>query len=191
MTSFDLYPISEEHFKKQTKVKSSDLVTKPIQFKTEKSGALESIKIATPSKSYQNRVEKVRIGIFTHEILAKINTEKDVEKTLESYLINGTITEEEKIEIGERLLGFIKNPEYSKYFIENQKVINEKDIMISENGESKIYRPDRLIETENGFIILDFKTGGFKEKHQLQINQYQSVLEKLGKKVQETKIIYG
>ena len=110
---------------------------------------------------------------------------------MQSYLLAGTITAEEKSEISERLYGFIKNPEYSKYFIEDQVVINEKDIMISENGDSKIYRPDRMIDTGNGFIILDFKTGDFKEKHQLQIAAYKSVLEKLGKKVLETKIIYG
>ncbi|HQC06774.1 MAG TPA: UvrD-helicase domain-containing protein [Kaistella chaponensis] len=191
LSSFDLYKFSEEDLKKQTTDKTSELMTKPIQFKTEKRADLEAIKIATPSKSYQNRVEKVRIGIFTHEILARINTEKDIEKTLQSYLLEGTITEDEKSEIQERLYGFIKNPEYSKYFIDNQVVINERDIMITENGDSKMYRPDRMIDTGNGFIILDFKTGDFKEKHQLQIEEYQAVLEKLGKKVIETKIIYG
>jgi hypothetical protein len=47
-----------------------------------------------------------------------------------------------------------------------------------------------MIETENGTIIIDFKTGEEKEKHQQQINEYKSVLEKLGKTVVETKIVY-
>ena len=189
LSSFDLYDTSEETLTKKRKDKTEELVTKPIIFKTENSNP-EAIKIATPSKNYQNRVEKVRIGIFTHEILALIDTERDVEKTLEAYLLEGTITENEKSDIAERILGIIKNPLYAKYFAENQVVINEKDIMISENGVSKIYRPDRLIETEEGFIILDFKTGDIKEKHQQQLDTYQSVLEKLGKKVIETKLIY-
>lgn len=189
--SFDLYEISEEKLRKQGRKKTTDLITKPIHFKTEKRSASEAIKIATPSKSYQNRIEKVRIGIFAHEVLAKINSEKDVEKTLEAYLLEGTITNGEKIEIAERIFAILKNKEYTKYFAENQVVINEKDIMISENGNSKIYRPDRLIDTGNGFIILDFKTGDRLEKHQLQIDEYQRVLEKIGKKVVETKIIYG
>ena len=79
---------------------------------------------------------------------------------------------------------------YSKFFVENQLVINEKDIMISENGESKIYRPDRLINTGEGYIIIDFKTGDEQEKHLLQIDEYKSVLEKLGKKVLETQLVY-
>ena len=176
---------------KKGKEKVSEIATKPINFKTEKKSDAESIKIATPSKNYQNRVEKVRIGIFTHEILAQINTEKDVEKTLENYLLEGIITEDEKKKIGERILSIIKNEEYSRYFNENQTIINERDIMISENGVSKIFRPDRLIETENGYIILDFKTGKEEEKHQLQLEKYQSALEKLGKKVLETVVVYG
>ena len=162
----------------------------PIYFSPEKKKNPEAIKIATPSKSYQNRIEKVRIGIFTHEILAKINSARDVEKVLEAYLLEGTITSEEKIEITDRIFNIINNEKYSKYFIENQLVINEKDIMISENGDSKIYRPDRMIETENGTIIIDFKTGEEKEKHQQQLNEYKSVLEKLGKTGVETEIVY-
>ncbi|HCN11825.1 MAG TPA: DNA helicase UvrD [Chryseobacterium sp.] len=189
-SSFDLYEVSEQDLKKQIPSKSSEFATMPIDFSPEKEKNPEAIKIATPSKSYQNRIEKVRIGIFTHEILAKINSARDVEKVLEAYLLEGTITSEEKIEITDRIFKIINNEKYSKYFIDNQLVINEKDIMISENGDSKIYRPDRMIETENGTIIIDFKTGEEKEKHQQQLNEYKSVLEKLGKTVVETKIVY-
>jgi ATP-dependent exoDNAse (exonuclease V) beta subunit len=190
VSSFDLYEVSEQDLKKQIPSKSSEFATMPIDFSPEKEKNPEAIKIATPSKSYQNRIEKVRIGIFTHEILAKINSARDVEKVLEAYLLEGTITSEEKIEITDRIFNIINNEKYSKYFIDNQLVINEKDIMISENGDSKIYRPDRMIETENGTIIIDFKTGEEKEKHQQQLNEYKSVLEKLGKTVVETKIVY-
>jgi ATP-dependent exoDNAse (exonuclease V) beta subunit len=191
LDSFDLYEVSEELLLKKGKEKTTETATKPINFKTEKRQNSESIKVATPSKNYQNRVEKVRIGIFTHEILAKINTANDVEKTLEAYLLEGIMTEEEKQEVSERVFSIINNKNYAKYFVENQTIINERDIMISENGESKIYRPDRLIETENGYIILDFKTGKEEKKHELQLQKYQLALEKLGKKVVETMVVYG
>lgn len=190
ISSFDWYDVSEENLKKQKKEEQNNLRTQPIVFKSGKKANPEAIKIATPSKNYQNRKEKVRIGIFTHEILAQINSEKDVEKTLEAYVLDGIITTEEKIEISERILGIIKNEKYASYFAENQVIINEKDIMISDNGASKIYRPDRLIDTGKGFIIIDFKTGDEQEKHQIQVDEYQTVLEKLGKKVLKTELIY-
>ncbi len=189
-SSFDLYEISEDHLKKKGEKKSTQFTTKAIHLTSEKDKYPDAIKIATPTKNYQNRVEKVRMGIFTHEVLSRINTAKDVEKVLESYLLEGTITNEEKSQIHDRIFNIINNDNYSKYFEENQVVINEKDIMISENGTSSIYRPDRLIETKDGIIIIDFKTGDELEKHQLQLDEYQTVLEKLGKKVIESQIVY-
>lgn len=189
-SSFDLYEVSPEYLKKKGEKKSTQFTTKAIHLTSEKDKYPNAIKIATPTKNYQNRVEKVRMGIFTHEILARINTAKDVEKVLESYLLEGTITNDEKLQISDRIFNIINNENYSKYFQENQVIINEKDIMISENGTSSIYRPDRLIETEDGIIIIDFKTGDELEKHQLQLDEYQSVLEKLGKKVIESQIVY-
>ena len=189
-SSFDLYEVSAEHLKKKGEKKSTQFTTKAIHLTSEKDKYPNAIKIATPTKNYQNRVEKVRMGIFTHEILARINTAKDVEKVLESYLLEGTITNDEQLQISDRIFNIINNENYSKYFQENQIVINEKDIMISENGTSSIYRPDRLIETKDGIIIIDFKTGDELEKHQLQLDEYQSVLEKLGKKVIESQIVY-
>ncbi|MDQ0478049.1 ATP-dependent exoDNAse (exonuclease V) beta subunit [Chryseobacterium sp. MDT2-18] len=190
ISSFDLYPVSDENLRKKTEKKNAEFITKAIHLTTEKEKYPDAIKIATPTKNYQNRVEKVRMGIFTHEILAQINTAKDVEKVLESYLLEGTITDVEKSQINDRIFNIITHENYSKYFKENQTVINEKDMMISENGTSTVYRPDRLIDTGNGFIIIDFKTGDEQEKHQLQVDEYKSVLEKLGKKVVETEIIY-
>lgn len=189
-SSFDLYEVSVDHLKKKSEKKSTEFTTKAIHLTSEKDKYPNAIKIATPTKNYQNRVEKVRIGIFTHEILARINTAKDVEKVLESYVLEGTITNEEKLQINDRIFNIINNENYARYFEENQVVINEKDIMISENGTSSIYRPDRLIETEDGIIIIDFKTGDELEKHQLQLDEYQSVLEKLDKKVIESQIVY-
>ncbi len=188
--SFDLYRVSAENLNKQTAQKSTEFTTKAIHLTMDKDKYPDAIKIATPTKSYQNRVEKVRMGIFTHEILARINTAKDVEKVLESYVLEGIITHEENTEIKDRIFNIIHNENYATYFKENQTVINEKDLMISENGTSSIYRPDRLIETENGMIIIDFKTGDPQKKHQLQLDEYQSVLEKLGKKVIQSQIIY-
>jgi hypothetical protein len=189
-TSFDFYPVSETTLRKHKTAKKEQFTTQPISFRNKEEKNPNAIKIATPSKNYQNRIEKVRTGIFTHEILAKINSENDVEKTLEAYLLEGTITSEEKAEIAERIYKIIKNPDYARYFLPEQMVINEKDIMLSAEGKSKIYRPDRLISTKNGFIIIDFKTGDVQEKHQKQIDEYRAVLEILGHQVDETAIIY-
>lgn len=185
---FDLYDVNPEMLKKHSKTKSSSFKTQNIQNLKNVNEKTTSIKIATPSKNYQVRNEKVRIGLFVHELLSKINTEKDINKVLEGYALEGQITIEEKNEIQATLQEIIKK--YAEFFDEKWEVINEKDIMISENGESHISRPDRILKSEEGYIIVDFKTGEPKEKDELQVQGYKNILQRLGKKVLKTQIIY-
>ena len=107
---------------------------------------------------------------------------------MESYVLEGQITRDEKNEIQETLQEIIQN--YSEFFDEKWTVINEKDIMISENGESRIYRPDRILKGEDGYIIVDFKTGEETAKNEKQIENYKNILESLGRKVIKTQLIY-
>lgn len=130
------------------------------------------------------------MGIFNHEILSKIKTKKDVLKVLNSYLLEGTITDEEKKSILERIENIINDDNYASYFNENLIIINERDMLSLEDGISKTYRPDRLIKTKDGFIIVDFKTGHEKDKDQKQVALYQEKLEKFGDKVLKTDVIY-
>ncbi|WP_228379102.1 UvrD-helicase domain-containing protein [Chryseobacterium piperi] len=185
---FDLYEVHPEMLKKHSKDKTSSFKTKDIRNLKNINEKSTSIKIATPSKNYQVRNEKVRIGLFVHELLSKINTEKDIKKILESYVLEGQITLTEKNEIHETLQQIVNT--YSEFFDEKWEVINEKDIMISEKGESRIYRPDRILKNDEGYIIVDFKTGEVSEKNDKQIETYRKVLESLGRKVLKTQLIY-
>lgn len=194
LDQLELYPETNASFKKQHTAKEKKFNTKSIKSLTEKSTSKGNLKIATPSKNYQVRNEKVRLGIFTHEILAKINSEKDVENVLEQYVLDGIISRKEFTEIAERILEIIKNPNYAEYFDTSSIIINERDILISENGISEYYRPDRLIKKENGWMIVDFKTGtdtdANKKKYEKQLETYQSILQKLGKTVVKSEIVY-
>jgi ATP-dependent exoDNAse (exonuclease V) beta subunit len=185
---FDLYEAHPEMLKKYSKDKTSLFKTKDIQNLKNINENRASIKIATPSKNYQVRNEKVRIGLFVHELLSKINTEKDTAKVLESYVLDGQITVEEKNEIQETLVQIIRK--YAEFFDEKWEVINEKDIMISERGQSHIFRPDRILKSEEGYVIVDFKTGEETDKNQQQIENYKRILESLGRKVLKTQLIY-
>lgn len=185
---FDVYEVNPEMLKKYSKDKSSSFKTKNIQDLKNVNEKSTSIKIATPSKNYQVRNEKVRIGLFVHELLSKINTEKDISKVLEGYALEGQITLEEKNEIQLTLQEIVRT--YSEFFDEKWEVINEKDIMISENGESHIFRPDRILKGDEGYMIVDFKTGEQKTKDEAQVEGYKNILERLGKKVLKTQIIY-
>ena len=186
--SFDIFPVSD--LKQQKKKEKKEYLSENINSISTPGEKASNIEIATTSKSYQNRVEHVRMGIFTHEILSKIKTKKDVSKVLNAYLLEGKITSEEKTSILQRIETVLNDTNYSAYFAEHLKIINEREMLATENEQSKTYRPDRLVETENGFIIIDFKTGEEKEKDQKQVETYRKTLEQFGKKVVKTDVIY-
>ena len=188
LDSFDVFPVSD--LKKQKKKEKKDYQSENINSISQQTEKVSNIEIATTSKNYQNRVEHVRMGIFTHEILSQIKTKKDVTKVLNSYLLEGKITNEEKTSILERIENVLNDANYSVYFTENLKIINEREMFATENEQSKTYRPDRLVETKDGFIIIDFKTGEEKEKDQKQVETYKNKLEQFGKKVVKTDVIY-
>jgi hypothetical protein len=186
---FDFYgEPNPEDLRKKIKIEDKKYQTKKIGHFNTSHEKTASIKIATPSKNYQKRNEKVRMGIFTHEILSKINSTKNIHSVIESYVLNGTIDLNQKAEIENNIHLIIEK--YPQYFGENLEIINEKDIMISNNGISEMYRPDRLIKSENGYFIIDFKTGEADKKHLSQVETYEKVLQSLGKKVSGKEVVY-
>ncbi|WP_312901410.1 UvrD-helicase domain-containing protein [Chryseobacterium taichungense] len=188
LDEFDLYEVNTEQLKKHSKEKTTSFKTKDIRVLKNIRENTTSIKIATPSKNYQVRNEKVRIGLFVHELLSQINTKKDIPKVLECYILEGQITIEESQTIKQELEKIVET--HSEFFDEKWEVINEKDIMISENGENRVYRPDRILKSDEGYIIVDFKTGEESAKNERQIENYKNILEKLGRKVLKTQLIY-
>jgi len=188
LDEFDLYETHPEMLKKYTKDKTSSFKTRDIRILKNINEKNTSIRIATPSKNYQVKNEKVRIGLFVHELLSQINTAADIQKVLDCYVLEGHISIEESKEINRDLHEILKT--YAEFFDGKWEIINERDIMISENGESRVYRPDRMLKSPDGYIIIDFKTGEENRKDEQQIENYKNILEKLGRKVLKTQLIY-
>lgn len=188
--SFDIFPISDiDLLKRKKEEQNSTIEEYHIQsLQPEDTGISTEIKIATPSKSYQERNESVKTGIFTHSILEKIITREDAPRVLKQFLLDGTITKEEHQAIQERISHLFE--EHSEYFDGRYTVVNEREILYSQNGESIVLRPDRLMKSPEGWLIIDFKTGAEHEKYEEQVDTYKKALEAAGEKVWKTEILY-
>ncbi|MBS1571886.1 MAG: UvrD-helicase domain-containing protein, partial [Bacteroidetes bacterium] len=184
---FDLYP---GDYNKQKKEKNSNLQHhKIVSVFPMDSQKISKITIATPSKTYQFRNDKVRQGILMHEILSKIKYPNDLKFVLKEYSLNGILTASEIKILKKELKKVIANNE--SYFSEKYTVINEREILISNKDGISLHRPDRLLmDIDGNCTIIDFKTGTEKTEHQRQVEKYKLVLEKIGYRVVETKIIY-
>lgn len=153
----------------------------------------KKIKVATPSRSYQKKNHQVRTGILLHEILSKIKFRSQTPTVLETYFLKGKITRDERDNLRHQLEILMHNPDYSRYFDPSiGYILTERDYLTAseEKSPSKDYRPDRILDTPDGLILIDFKTGKKESSHQKQIQQYATDLTKLGHQIVETQLIY-
>jgi hypothetical protein len=65
--------------------------------------------------------------------------------------------------------------------------MNERDIILPDGS---IYRPDKVILTEDKTIVIDYKTGKRKPEHKQQIKNYGEILEQMGYKNIELNLFY-
>lgn len=133
------------------------------------------------------RTEAIGYGNMIHEILSCITSKDDVEAALEGFIIKGLLSREETSEIKELLLRVIMHPLLSPYFEPNVAVLNEREIL---TASGQLVIPDRLIFDGNKVTIVDYKTGKPDASHQLQIDHYAVVLEKMNFVIHEKLIVY-
>ena len=133
------------------------------------------------------RNQAIGYGNLIHEMMAEIKSEKDVEKTLGRFLNKGLIANSELNKIRNLILKIICHTALKKYFGEELLVSNEREIL-TETGEVVI--PDRLVFNDQQVTILDYKTGKPDAKHQLQVDNYAVVLQKMNFEVLEKILVY-
>ncbi|MCL6217933.1 UvrD-helicase domain-containing protein [Zunongwangia pacifica] len=149
----------------------------------------QAVNIVTRSGSLWDtkQQEAIEKGEIIHDLLAEINTVKDLKPVLKNAIANGIITEEVFDTIETLLKSIIKHPELETYFSEAVKNYNERDI-ITQDGER--LRPDRLNFKEQLVSIIDYKTGAFDAKHERQINNYGETLTKMGYQIDKKILVY-
>lgn len=144
--------------------------------------------LASASKLWDTAQGKaIDFGNLIHEILSKINTYQDVEKTVNSYFKEGYVNDHEKEFIKKTIDSIVHHPKLKNYFSENVINFNEREIV---DEDSHVIIPDRLVFKNKEVVIIDYKTGSQTSAHQQQLNKYADVLQKLNFKVQEKLLIY-
>ncbi len=132
----------------------------------------------------KNAIEK---GNLIHDLMASVYTQNDIEKVIEDAYKRGEITIPEKETLTQEIQRLVNHPELSKYFLAENKVYNERDII----SEGRFFRPDRIVIGKNGnTTIIDYKTGAYQGLHAEQVQKYATVLEKIGYCIENKILIY-
>lgn len=126
---------------------------------------------------YAKREERRKYGLLLHDLMAGIRSESDAEGVMQSFLFEGRITEQEKLELEQSWQTMLSNPEIKRWFNTDMEVRNESQIL-TPGGE--IYRPDRVMLKEEKAVVLDFKTGAPRDADREQLAEYMQLLKSMG-----------
>ncbi|MFK8046305.1 MAG: UvrD-helicase domain-containing protein [Crocinitomicaceae bacterium] len=140
-------------------------------------------KMNKPELSYKSALEwdieeldqKRHFGTLVHDVLSKIESQTELAEALNNIQLKNGWTITEKDAVFDYINVLFKNEQFANYFV--AECFNEKEI-VSAKGLKLI--PDKLIKTETGFKVIDFKTGQPSPSHQKQVESYIKVLEDMG-----------
>lgn len=131
--------------------------------------------------------KEVRLGMLTHEILAMIKSQKDINQVIQEWFMLGEINEDERNEL-EKLLGqLFGNIVIASWFNTDAEILTETPL-ISTNGAIRI--PDRILIHKDFNEIIDFKTGHEREEYHTQIKEYAQLISNLTGNPSKSYILY-
>jgi ATP-dependent exoDNAse (exonuclease V) beta subunit len=126
-------------------------------------------------------------GLLIHDLLAKVSSSADVPTVVAEAMHAGAIGQEEYEHYLKMVNNIVEHPQLSPFFSEELSVFNEKDILIP---QANFVRPDRVVKSKDGWVIIDYKTGKQHPHHESQIKHYAQVLQKMTQEVPQCFLVY-
>lgn len=168
--------------------KPESTTTQPLKLIPKSDNA--QLQIATSSDLFWDttRGEAIEKGNRMHAVLAKILYSDSLETVLHQMELQGEIDARQRSILAAEIPTITEHPELKKYYQIPAKAVVEQEIFI---GNGQVIRPDRINFLEaNTLVLIDYKTGSFKEADLLQMNYYTEVLNQLGYEVVEKLLVY-
>jgi ATP-dependent exoDNAse (exonuclease V) beta subunit len=151
---------------------------------------MKNIKIAQRESLMWNTKQQkaIEYGNILHEILSFIKTKDDIDLALTKAIENGLIVSSQKEDVLKTIYEIVNHQDLLLFFSNEHKILNEKTII---QKEGNLVIPDRMVLTKlNEIYLLDYKTGTHQTKYQLQLENYQKAIEKMGFKVTKKALVY-
>ncbi len=114
-----------------------------------------------------------RRGDRIHALMAQLATADDLPLAVEKAVQRGDLSQQEAITTGERLGELLRSPAVAPFFRKGSTHFAEVTL-IDAGGRS--LRPDRIVEQDGAWRVLDIKTGRPHEAHHDQVRGYMRVL---------------
>ena len=123
-------------------------------------------------------------GLIFHEILSRIRTIEDVERSILRLDHEGCFASStHRADVRRLVMQAFSSPQCAYWFDPHWTVVNEQCILFKDDaGRMTSRRPDRVIYDSKETIVIDYKTGMPSEDHLEQVRRYKELLEEMGHK---------
>ena len=169
-----------------TTVSTSENDAIPYRYTT-KHQNLERITVSPARSGIPNKKGALERGNILHGILAQIHSAEDIEQAFLETTLSIPIAAHEQQRYKKEVIAIVQHPLLKQYYGPQIKSKNEVELL---DTDGTILRPDRLIFSENGITLIDYKTGKFAASHKQQLEKYTQVLQKMGYVVLNRILVY-
>ena len=153
--------------------------------------SINQLVVSPKSETDESRPEgltPLELGSEVHRALEKIVTSSDWDEVKKSLESGYRIGEEDRATIISRVSEVLNSDETKGYFAHGLKVESEQSFV---NSEGQILRPDRIVKSEEGWTVIDYKSSTEGEsKHKKEVEEYCSMLSEIEGDHVEGVIIY-
>lgn len=136
------------------------------------------VSIASPSEKALTPLldDKVRFGIYAHELLSAIEHAGDVERAVDDFSRRYPLADSEREVLARLAHAAVQHPDAARFFADGNRVANEVPLM----ADGRLCRPDRVVFADDHTWVVDFKTGHPAPPHADQVRDYCRALRSMG-----------
>ena len=131
------------------------------------------------------QIDYIKKGNIMHGIFSEMRTAEDLPRVIQSYVERGLLADAPITpEAISSLIGHhLSSPKAMEWFAPGWRLYNECTILTSDPDDPtkmKEYRPDRVMERDGHFVVVDFKFASPTEEHKRQVANYMAMLRAMG-----------
>ncbi len=136
------------------------------------------VSIASPSERATTSLleDKVRFGIYAHELLSSIRCAADVDIVMTRFRERYPLEADEAAALEHLVHAAVEGPASSRFFDASYQSVAELDIY----DKGKMSRPDRVVFTPDATWVVDFKTGMPTAENATQVREYCRIVSSMG-----------
>ncbi len=137
---------------------------------------------------YDPETPETQYGILFHSLLSEITTLINPDTFVKTHEASRSLDAAIRQRLVHEIKMFVDAASGYGWFDEKSVTVNEAELLLPDGS---LLRPDRLILTGNKAVVIDYKTGAEESYHAEQVQQYASVLEKMGYKETKLFLVYA